>query len=138
MPELTERFWAKVDKSDDCWLWTAGKSANGYGKFKAGPKQVSAHRYAYEQCIGPIPSGLQIDHLCRVRHCVNPVHLEPVTCRENIHRGISFSAQNAVKTHCPRGHEYTEDNIYRGTKGDRRCKTCLNKYHVPKYRRNKK
>ena len=85
-----ERFWEKVDKAgqDECWLWTANKTApNGHGRFLGPGGQVMAHRFAYELLVGPIPEGLVIDHLCRVRLCVNPAHLEPVTAEENIRRG---------------------------------------------------
>jgi hypothetical protein len=102
---VTERFWAKVDKSGDCWQWTAALNSAGYGKFSVGSKQqLLAHRYAYELMVGPIPEGLELDHLCRVRRCVNPAHLEPVTTRENVMRGY------ARKTHCVHGHEYTPEN----------------------------
>lgn len=76
-----ERFWAKVDKSgpSGCWFWTASKTQSGYGMFHG----KGAHRYAYELLVGPVPTGFQLDHLCRVKHCVNPDHLEPVTPRKN-------------------------------------------------------
>jgi hypothetical protein len=77
-------FWAKVDKTETCWLWT-GAMLNGYGKFWAG-KTVFAHRWSYERFIGPIPKGLHLDHLCRVPACVRPDHLEAVTNRENVLR----------------------------------------------------
>ena len=76
-----ERFWAKVDKTDDCWLWTANRTNAGYGHFWLDRRMVLAHRFAYELLIGPIPDGLTLDHLCRVRACVNPAHLEAVTNR---------------------------------------------------------
>lgn len=86
---------------------------------------VLAHRYAYELLVGPIPEGLHIDHLCRVRLCVNPAHLEAVTCHENNRRSTSPTAVNAKKTHCPRGHEYTEENTYFAPPDGRRmCKPC--------------
>ncbi len=83
-----QRFWAKVSKTDECWLWTGSKN-DGYGKFRpvANQRPVLAHRYAYELLVGPIPRDLTLDHLCRVHSCVNPEHLEPVTRRENILRG---------------------------------------------------
>jgi hypothetical protein len=76
------RFLAKVDKADECWLWTARKNYKGYGMFRLGSRVPYAHRVAYEHYVGPIPEGLQLDHICRVRHCVNPDHLEPVTNAE--------------------------------------------------------
>ena len=81
---ISARFWAKVDKTETCWLWTGGQSA-GYGRFGfKGRPNLGAHRFAYELLVGPIPPGLDLDHLCRVRNCVNPDHLEPVTRRENL------------------------------------------------------
>lgn len=120
-----DRFWAKVDKTDDCWLWTASTN-NGYGSISLGArKRVQAHRFAYELLVGPIPDGLELDHLCRVRHCVNPAHLEPVTARENQLRSLSVSGINAAKTHCIWGHEYTPENTYiRPCDGGRDCRAC--------------
>ena len=124
---LVERFWAKVNKTDTCWLWTATRNRAGYGKFFVDGKNRQSHRYAYELLTGPIPVGLQLDHLCRVRHCVNPDHLEPVTCRENLLRGDTFQARNAAKTECPQGHPYDEVNTYRRPNRplERFCWTCL-------------
>lgn len=85
---------------------------------------MGAHRYAYEHFIGPIPEGLQVDHLCRVRNCVNPDHLEAVTCRENVLRGDGVAAANARATHCPQGHAYDEANTYTWTNGGRHCRAC--------------
>src|SRR6266568_5486930 len=104
---LTGRFWAKVDRSGACWLWTAHVGEDGYGTFSLDGHHQRAHRIAWVLLRGPIPEGLQIDHLCRVRACVNPDHLEPVTQRENILRGEGISALCARRTHCPQGHEYT-------------------------------
>ena len=85
-----QRFWAKVNKTPDCWLWTGGKHGYGYGRFYLHGRYVRAHRYAYELLVGAIPSGLVIDHLCRVRVCVNPAHLQPVTHQINCQRqGLS-------------------------------------------------
>ena len=86
-----ERFWSKVDRNGrgGCWLWTASLNRYGYPNFGAvNGRPMAGHRYAYERLVGPIPAGLQLDHLCRVRRCVNPAHLEPVTPKENTRRGL--------------------------------------------------
>lgn len=133
---IPERFFSKVQFTDTCWLWTDSHKTEGYGQFWAIDKNQLAHRWVYEFCVGPIPVGLQIDHLCRVRHCVNPDHLEPVTNRENVLRGISPPAIHARTTHCPRGHGYTPENTtVRG--GQRFCLACReihNRIYVEKRR----
>lgn len=107
-----ERFWAKVCDTGDCWLWTASLDSFGYGLFKVDRKTQKAHRWSYAYHVGPIPDGLTIDHLCRVRNCVRPDHLEAVTQKENTAR--------ARKTHCIRGHEFTDGN----THWVRTCRAC--------------
>ena len=134
-PELTERqlenFWVKIDKGDKlgpggCWLWTAGLDGPGYGGFKLHPLGMfRAHRISYKLMRGAIPLGLEIDHLCRVRKCVNPDHLEAVTNRTNNLRGISPAALNAEKTHCKQGHEFSSENTHTRSDGGRRCRTCI-------------
>lgn len=121
-----DRFWSKVDTSGDCWPWLGSKNPLGYGKFWLDGSLRKAHRVAYEWCVGPIPDGLHIDHLCRNPSCVNPAHLEAVTHRENVLRGIGPAAKNAIKTHCKNGHEFTPENTYRweGKPNKRVCRTC--------------
>lgn len=123
-----DRFWAKVEKTKTCWLWTGAIGKGGYGNFYADRRYVRAHRFAYELLVGPIPEGLDIDHVrargCRHRHCVNPAHLEPVTRQENLLRGATSAAKNAAKTHCPRGHEYTKENTRMRKRAGRECKAC--------------
>lgn len=139
---LEERFWAKVNKTDSCWLWTAALRS-GYGVIgvggarKKGGRILYAHRISYELNVGPIPEGLHIDHLCHGwdenclggecvhRRCVNPNHLEPVTKRVNDERGRSLWAINARKTHCPRGHPFSGDNLWVSPDGVHRvCREC--------------
>lgn len=125
-----KRFWSKVDKGgpQGCWLWTAGVSPNtGYGNFWLESGTVSAHRYSWELANGAVPDGLHLDHICRTRACVRPDHIEPVTMQTNILRGVSPAALNARKTHCIRGHEFTETNTYRppGRPDSRFCRECI-------------
>ena len=124
---LEERFWPKVRKTDGCWEWLANRTKSGHGHIGTGganPKKVYAHRVAYELLIGPIPDGLELDHICRNPGCVNPAHLEAVTHRENVLRGFSPTAHNARKTHCKRGHEFTDANTYVSPSGGRYCRAC--------------
>lgn len=128
------RFWRFVnrDNASGCWLWTAAKTPDGYAHFLVkGRKGATAHRFAYELLVGPIPEGKQLDHLCRVRHCVNPAHLEPVTQTENIRRGAP-----ATKTHCKRGHDLTDPaNLKPNGRGARQCRACSNLARMERYRR---
>ncbi len=130
------RFWSHVDKFGPdgfhfktgenlgpCWLWTAADNNNGYGVFWNGERQTYAHIFAYVLLVGPIPENLEPDHLCRVRSCVRPFHLEPVTHLENVRRGKA-GAWQAAKTHCPSGHEYSTENTYICRQGGRACRTC--------------
>lgn len=125
MNTALQRFWARVDKTDTCWLWNrVYKGNSGYGTLSINGKETRAHRFSYETFVGPIPKGMTIDHLCRVRNCVNPEHLEPVTPRENTLRGTAPSAFNKTKTHCKKGHLFAGNNLYVNPRGDRNCKTC--------------
>lgn len=121
---LPVRFWAKVEKTDACWHWTGTKTRNGYGILWHEGSRWLAHRLAYTSLVGKIPDGQTIDHLCRTRDCVNPLHLEPVTHRENVLRGEGIAARRSRQTHCSNGHEFTDDNTYRYPNGRRACRQC--------------
>ncbi len=133
MKQTTEqRFWSKVDKSPSsgCWLWTGEKSAKGYGRFvisfvSGKRKRVYAHRFSWEQTHDKIPDTLQIDHLCGIKNCVNPDHMEVVTSRENILRGMSPSAITYRTGICKRGHALSDDNIHVYSNGYRTCLICF-------------
>lgn len=123
-PDRT-RFWSKVAHGGEgCWLWCASLTQKGYGQFSFGKKSdgtyrmLKAHRFAYEDTVGPIPEGMAIDHLCRNRACCNPVHLEVVTNAENNKRA------GAAKESCARGHRFTPENIIGGRNGTRECRAC--------------
>jgi len=136
---LADRFWPKVNKNGPisrkrpdlgrCWIWL-GRRARGYGYFWIARKpdgkhhSIPAHRVSYEWLKGPIAEGLEADHLCRVRHCVNPDHIEPVTRRENIMRGANFCAAKARKVRCKFGHWFTEANTIIRKDGRRSCRKC--------------
>ena len=127
----SERFHDKIfyEPNTGCWLWSAALSKDGYACFDR-KLAHHAHRYAYALYKGPIPHGLEIDHLCRVRSCVNPDHLEAVAHNENVRRGdFKTNHRNRVKTHCIRGHELAGHNIivklYNGKKR-RNCRACDN------------
>jgi hypothetical protein len=115
-PEL---IYSRTDRSGECWLWLGGYLKDGYGQISIASKLWLAHRASFTIFRGPIPPTLQLDHLCRVRACVNPDHLEPVTNAENCRRGTG------AKTHCVNGHEFTVENTYTDRKnGHRHCREC--------------
>lgn len=125
-----DRFADKIGPTDEngCYPWTAHLN-DGYGTFSYRKKLYKAHRWIYEQCEGSIPDGMQIDHLCRNRACVNPDHLEVVTQRENILRGEGLAAEAANRDHCIKGHPYTPENTYLrrnpdGSVKQRHCRIC--------------
>lgn len=116
-------FAQRVDIDGDCLVWRGCLNEKGYGILTRHGKNHRAHRYAFEVVRGPILAGMQLDHLCRVRACVNPAHLEPVTSRENTRRGLNHVAAQMARTECPQGHPYNELNTY-VSRGKRYCRTC--------------
>lgn len=129
LPPAIDRFWSRVEKREDgCWAWTGGLGSQGYGNIiDDAKKRIYAHRFSYSMFRGDIPPGLELDHLCRVRRCVNPDHLEVVTRKVNSDRGFGPSGINSRKTHCIRGHPFDAANtaIYiRNGRQIRQCKQC--------------
>lgn len=129
--EMKERIMRRcVLDGNGCWIWHGSTDRAGYGHIRVDGRTLYVHRVAYEWMVGPIPTGMQIDHLCRNRSCCNPQHLEPVTPAENAsrtlpgERGQHRGAIERAKTHCPRGHAYDEANTYRNAKGYRWCRAC--------------
>jgi len=121
---LDVRLWQKILVVDSCWEWIGDRYKDGgYGRFWDGKRNVRAHRHVYEAARGPIPAGLELDHLCRNTRCVNPDHLEAVTHRTNVLRGDATSAKNARKTHCVRGHALAGNNLHI-VSGGRECWEC--------------
>jgi hypothetical protein len=124
-----------VSPETQCWEWN-GYKHDGYGRFSINSNRIMAHRYAYEQLIGPIPEGLVLDHLCRNRPCVNPRHLRVVTRTVNSTENTeSVTMENKSKTHCDNGHPFTEANTY-PTGDGRRCRICAKEYQK-KYKQRK-
>lgn len=103
-----------------CWLWLGRLDPCGYARFTIRGRPFLVHRLLFSIFVGPIPDGYCLDHLCRVRNCVNPNHLEPVTRGENTRRGWP-----AQKTHCVNGHPYDEANTYIRPSGQRDCRACF-------------
>jgi hypothetical protein len=123
------RFMAKIDRGQypgDCWRWRAALNAGGYALFGLDGRMRLGYRIAYEWWVGLVPDGLQLDHICRVRQCVNPDHLEPVTRQENALRGVRARAV-PKPTHCPYGHEYSGKNLWKTREGYLHCVICRNR-----------
>lgn len=131
---MRERILSKVlpEPNSGCWLWDAFVHPTGYAVLRADGKSQYAHRLSYEAFVGPVPSGLQLDHLCRIRSCVNPSHLEPVTPKENTRRGLNM----IPRTHCRKGHEFSDDNLYwyLGRRQCRKCRQACQRRHAEKMR----
>lgn len=107
-----------------CLIWMGKRSWDVYGSFYMNRRNMGAHRAAHILFIGPIPDGLVVDHLCRNRRCVEPMHLQAVTVRENTLRGMGITAVQAQRTHCIHGHEFTPENTRITKRGRRDCRAC--------------
>ena len=128
-----------TERTEDCWLWVGELQKNGYGRLRAGAKWQLAHRFSYTVYTGQDISGLTIDHVCRVRNCVNPAHLRACSQKENslAAHSLSIAKQRKEQTHCVNGHEFTQENTYTRRNGCRACRRCiadcaLRRYHAMK------
>lgn len=134
--EQAYRLLSRLIITPECWGWSGGFNKYGYAQISLNGT-VAVHRFMYETFKNPIPEGMQLDHLCRNRGCVNPGHLEIVTLKENVLRGKGITATNAQKTHCSRGHEFTQANTIHRPNGARTCRTC-NVMHTRNWRQKQK
>lgn len=135
-PDVLARFLKKVVHSVNsagCSRWVGAITGGGYGHLGVDGKFPKAHRLSYEHYVGPIPDGLDLDHLCRNRWCVNPDHLEPVSRRENLLRGDTIPAHEARRIHCPKGHPYDDKNTHIDTRGKRACRQCWREKALARY-----
>lgn len=137
LERLTKKI---IFNSKGCWEWIGCVNYRGYGVFKVEQKSQLVHRVSYQLLKGIIPNGLELDHLCRNRICINPHHLEAVTHKENLRRGLNGfigALKQRLKTHCPKGHEYTKENtrihISKKNQKSRLCKTCDREVHNRRY-----
>ena len=141
---LRERLMQYVQLEGECWIWTGAKDPKGYGRinYNGHAKSALAHRVAYMEFVGPIPDGLELDHLCRNPSCINPEHLEPVSRSINMKRGLAGTSPRfrnywLSKTHCPRGHPYDLLNTYFDSKGHRFCRQCHRARQIKLYWRRR-
>ncbi len=127
-PRLPARFWSKctLDHHRGCWLWIGRMGRGGYARWTMGQQCWAGHKFAFLRLRGSYDETLELDHLCRVRHCVNPAHLEPVTHTENVRRGVSVIAEHMKKATCIRGHEFEVLPATSARAGRRLCRVCMN------------
>lgn len=136
--ELPNNLSSKIETVTEsgCWIWVGCCHKSGYGKTCINTKLMYAHRAVYSMLVAPIPEGLTLDHLCRVRCCVNPSHLEAVTIKVNVLRGESPSSVNSRKAHCSKGHGLGGANLIINSRGNRVCRICTNERTVQSQRRH--
>jgi hypothetical protein len=135
-----ERLALKTAVSDGCWLWTGRLRPDGYAQISVNGRYMLAHRLAWMLEKGAVPTGLELDHLCGMRHCVRIEHLEPVTHAENVHRGRAAevaAARMLARTHCKHGHEFSPDNTYINCLGKRVCNACRRDVYARKVARQR-
>lgn len=141
-PSPAQRFkkYVEPEPNSGCWLWSGLINPSGYGRISVNGRMWLAHRWGYEYFRHPIADGLQLDHLCRVRSCVNPFHLRPVTTRENLLApgSLAIPKKHAMITHCPRGHSYSGLNLWLHPSGSRRCRECHSADTRERHRRKAK
>lgn len=141
MTTAIDRIMARVTETEGplstpCWITSYSTATRGYTRVRVGDHCLLCHRVTFEHFVGPIPEGLQLDHLCRVRNCVNPIHLEAVTSRENTLRGDSLTARLIRANICKHGHPL-DDAYFDAKRGMRRCRTCKNAGDLARYHRLK-
>lgn len=124
MTAYYERVISRAEPDGECLVWTGARQPTGYGQIWNGIRPEQVHRIVYRSVHGSIPDGMEIDHLCRNRSCVRIDHLEAVPHKENMRRSKSIMAENAAKTHCKRGHEFSGSNLYLAPNGTRHCRAC--------------
>lgn len=126
---LFERLSKYIHHGTSCWIWTGNKTYFGYGRVRFGKKSAVAHRVIYTMCVGPIPKGYTLDHLCRTPPCVNPLHLQPISIADNVLRGEGAPAINRRKTHCINGHALSGSNLRISADEKKRiCRKCEKAY----------
>lgn len=123
-PTVLERLISQIEVDGDCWIYTGYTPPDGYGRIHYNRKPALAHRVCYEQLVGPIPEGLELDHVCRRPACVNPDHLDPVDHRTNAMRGAAPAIRRHRRRECIHGHRMTAENTYVTPQGYRQCRTC--------------